>query len=159
MGLTTALASRFTLLLGCSGRLGEKKSTTAFFRVLSMVHTRESRRKISSLTRLHTCTLTPPLSHSHNLNHIYTTSFILTPPPSHSQHLLHTHTTCLHIHTTPSHSLPPSHSPPPSHSHHFHTHTPSFTLTLPPSHSHHIWNQFKVHHVTEGDLLCCFSHS
>ena len=128
MGLTTALASRFTLLLGCSGRLGEKKSTTAFFRVLSMVHTRESRRKISSLTRLHTCTLTPPLSHSHNLNHIYTTfilttSFTLTAPPSHSHYLLHIHTTFT---LTTSFTL----TAPPSHSHSLlHTHTPSFTLT------------------------------
>ena len=92
MGLTTGLASRFTLLLGCSGRLGEKKSTRAFFRVLIMIHTKESRRKTSCLTRLNTCTLMPSLSHSHHLLHTITTSFTLTPPFSHS-HLLHTHTT------------------------------------------------------------------
>ena len=32
--LTTGLASRLVLLLGWRGRLGEKKSTMAFFRVL-----------------------------------------------------------------------------------------------------------------------------
>ena len=109
MGLTTGLASRFTLLLGCSGRLGEKKSTRAFFRVLIMIHTKESRRKTSCLTRLNTCTLMPSLSHSHHLLHTITTSFTLTPPVSH--HLLHTHTTFFTF-------------TPPSHSHHLlHTHT------------------------------------